>query len=197
MRTLRAVVLPAFVALFGLGGGSLDAQQAPTAAPAPAAAPAQPPAPPRCDTIPVRREFDFWIGTWDVYAWPDTNATGRKLGVNVITPIEGHCGLLESWTDGNGITGRSLNWFDTNLGNWRQLWIAQGGGTLDYTQGEFRDGAMRFAGWTRGRNGLRVEQKLTFFAIHADTVRQLFEASRDSGRTWTSGFDGRHIKRQP
>ena len=156
----------------------------------------QPPAPPRCDTIPVRHQFDFWIGTWDVYAWADAEAKGPRLGVNVIAPIEGHCALLESWTSGNGTTGRSFNWYDRNLGNWRQLWIAQGGGTLDYTQGELRDGAMRFAGWTLGPGGRRVEQKLTFFAIHPDTVRQLFEASNDSGRTWTPGFDGRYIRRK-
>lgn len=157
--------------------------------------PATPQAPPDCRTDPVRRQFDFWIGTWDVFPWAAPPGQGPRLGVNVIEPILGGCALLEQWTDAQGRAGRSFNWVDRNLGNWRQLWIAEGGGTLDYTQGEFRDGAMRFLGWTLSPARTRVEQRLTFFAIHADTVRQLFETSTDSGRTWRPGFDGRYVRR--
>ena len=95
--------------------------------------------------------------------------------------------------------------FDFWVGDWnvtpfqappgRQVWVADGGSSLDYT-GEFRDGAMRFEGWTQAPNGARVLQKLTFFPIHADTVRQLFETSADSGRTWQPGFDGRYVRRR-
>lgn len=148
-----------------------------------------------CQYIPVRRQFDFWLGTWDVHPWRAPGATGPKLGTNVITLRQGGCLVHESWTAANGTTGESINWFDRNLGNWRQLWVAQPGGTLDYTKGEYRDGAMRFEGWTLGPQGQRITQRLTFFHLHADTVRQLFESSTDSGRTWTPGFDGRYIRR--
>jgi hypothetical protein len=158
-----------------------------------AAPPAQPATP--CMSATPHRQFDFWIGTWDVY--PSAAPAGRapRIGVNVITAIESGCALLESWTATRGGTGRSLNWYDTNLQTWRQLWIDQQGNTLDYTSGEYRDGAMRFTGWTRGPAGERVEQRLIFFNIHRDTVRQLFEASRDSGRTWQPTFDGRYVRR--
>jgi hypothetical protein len=149
-----------------------------------------------CRYIPVRRQFDFWIGTWDVFPFAAPADSGPRLGTNVIEPILEHCTLLEQWTDARGGTGRSFNWWDQNLRTWRQLWVASGGGTLDYSQGEFRDGAMRFLGWTRRPDGQRVEQRLTFFALHADTVRQLFETSFDSGRTWQPGFDGRYIRRR-
>ena len=182
---MRPIRLAALLCL----ASALDAQEA--------SPPQQAPAPPSCESQPVRRQFDFWIGTWDVFPWSAPDSARRQLGVNIITPIESHCALLEQWTDSRGGTGRSFNWYDRNLGNWRQLWIAQGGGVLDYTQGEFRDGAMRFRGWTLAPDGQRVEQKLTFFAIHPDTVRQLFETSTDSGRTWRPGFDGRYIRRKP
>lgn len=42
--------------------------------------------------------------------------------------------------------------------------------------------------------GGRVLQKLTFFPISKDTVRQLFETSADSGKTWQLGFDGRYVR---
>jgi hypothetical protein len=171
--------------------GTLDAQQA-------SAAPAAPrPRPPACADQPVRRQFDFWIGTWDVYPWAAPVGTAQPIGQNVITAIEAHCALLEEWTSARGTSGRSFNWYDQNLLTWRQLWIDQSGSTLDYTRGEFRDNAMHFRGWTRGPNGVRTEQKLAFILIHVDTVRQLFEASTDSGRTWASTFDARYIRRRP
>ena len=44
-------------------------------------------------------------------------------------------------------------------------------------------------------NGTRVLQRLTFFPVHRDTVRQLFETSSDSGKTWQPGFDGRYVRK--
>lgn len=174
---------------------SLGAQQAP-ASPQPSAQPAQGPPPTPCLSSEQRREFDFWLGTWDVYPWSAPVQPARRAGVNVITSIESGCALLEEWTSARGITGRSFNWYDTNLKTWRQLWIAQTGNTLDYTSGEYRDGAMRFRGYTVDPAGRRVEQKLTFFNVHPDTVRQLFESSSDSGRTWAPSFDGRYVRRR-
>jgi hypothetical protein len=167
-------------------------------APRAAASQQQPPAgppPTPCLGAERNRQFDFWLGTWDVYPWPAPVEPERRIGVNIITSIESGCALLEMWTDARGGTGRSFNWYDRNLGTWRQLWIAAGGGTLDYTEGEYRDGAMRFGGWALDRTGRRAEQKLTFFNLHPDTVRQLFEVSTDSGRTWQPTFDGRYVRR--
>src|SRR5690242_21838009 len=75
-----------------LGGGSVAAQS-------PAAA-AQPPA---CSAREYR-QFDFWIGDWDVVA-PD----GTRAGHNRVERIEGGCGLQENWTGAGGGTGRSIN----------------------------------------------------------------------------------------
>ena len=66
---------------------------------------------------------------------------------------------------------------------------------LDYT-GELSDGAMRFTGWSLDPWGNQLEQKLTFFSVAADTVRQLFEQSADGGKTWTATFDGRYVRRR-
>ncbi len=192
---------PKFLAVAILLTAPAVSAQQPAPASTPASAAAADSARFPCRYVAVRRQFDFWIGTWDVFPWTaPAGAAGAsggaaQLGTNIIEPVLRHCALLEQWTDARGGTGQSFNWWDQNLGTWRQLWIADGGGTLDYTQGEFRDGAMRFSGWTRRPDGRRVEQRLTFFHLHADTVRQLFESSLDSGRTWQPGFDGRYIRR--
>ena len=138
-------------------------------------------------------QFDFWIGIWNVSPWNAPAAAPAAAGVNDVHPILEHCVIFENWTGTVGGSGKSFNYFDTNVGKWRQIWVADGGGSLDYT-GEFRDGAMRFDGWTLGTNGQRVLQKLTFTPFGRDTVRQTFESSTDGGKTWTTGFDGRYVR---
>lgn len=148
-----------------------------------------------CRSMPEARQFDFWIGKWDVAPWNGPSGMPRNAaGYNDVHPLLEQCLLLENWRAAGGGEGKSINFFDRNLRKWRQIWVADGGGSLDYT-GEFRDGAMRFEGWTRGVNGGRVLQKLTFTPFGRDTVRQTFEASTDSGRTWAVTFDARYIRR--
>jgi hypothetical protein len=160
-----------------------------------AGAQSAPTVPHPCPTMPEARQFDFWIGTWDVTPWQVANPTPQqKLGVNEVYPILEHCVISENWDGARGGKGKSYNFYDTNVKKWRQIWIADSGGSLDYA-GEFNGGAMRFIGWTLDAKGNRVEQKLTFFAIAPDTVRQLFEASTDGGKTWTPNFDGRYVRR--
>jgi tetratricopeptide (TPR) repeat protein len=149
-----------------------------------------------CRAMPEAKQFDFWIGQWDVTPWAlESPQPGQQVGVNDVHPILEHCVVFENWRATGGGEGKSFNYFDTNLHKWRQIWMADGGGALDYT-GEYRDGAMRFTGWTLDAKGNRVEQKLTFFNIAPDTVRQLFEASSDEGKTWAATFDGRYVRRK-
>jgi hypothetical protein len=148
-------------------------------------------------TFPCRRgadahRFDFWIGEWVVTPW-GAPVTVPPIGRNTITAQLEHCLLLEEWTAADGSTGKSFNFWDVNRKTWRQVWTAGDGQSLDY-EGQFTDNAMRFTGWTLDSRGMRVLQKLTFFRISADTVRQLFEASSDGGATWQNTFDGRYVR---
>jgi hypothetical protein len=151
-----------------------------------------------CRTLPAAHELDFWIGDWDVTPWQvPPSANPAVIGTNRIEPILEHCVVMENWQGGgpSPSAGKSMNFWDRNRGKWRQIWMADGGGSLDYA-GSFTDGAMRFEGWTLAPNGSRVLQKLTFFPISKDTVRQLFETSADSGKSWQPGFDGRYVRRR-
>jgi hypothetical protein len=151
-----------------------------------------------CRTLPEAHQLDFWIGDWDVTPWQvPPSANPPVIGVNKIEPILEHCVVMEHWQGGgpSPSAGKSMNFWDTNRSQWRQIWVADGGGSLDYA-GSFSDGAMRFEGWTLAPNGNRILQKLTFFPIATDTVRQLFETSADSGRTWQPGFDGRYVRKR-
>jgi hypothetical protein len=178
IRSALIFVVPLLVA------GVASAQTVPQSLPRP------------CLTMAKAKEFDFWIGKWDVTPWQLAAPTAaQQMGTNDVFPILEHCVISENWKGSRGGEGKSYNFFDTNLGKWRQIWMADSGGPLDYT-GEFKDGAMRFVGWNLDAKGNRLEQKLTFFAIAPDTVRQLFEQSTDGGKTWTSTFDGRYVRRK-
>lgn len=148
-----------------------------------------------CHKSPQAHELDFWIGQWDVAPWAQPLAPRGAAGFNDVHPILEQCIVFENWHGTSGGDGKSFNYYDTNLHKWRQIWMADGGGALDYT-GEFRDGAMRFDAWTLGTDGRRVLQKLSFTPYGPDTVRQTFEASQDSGKTWAVTFDGRYVRRR-
>ena len=179
-----ATMLPLAIAL--VAAAPVGAQQAADGAPAPP--PTQPAVRHPCPTDPEARRFDFWIGSWDV------TVGGRPAGTNEVELLLEQCLLLENWRDVRGGLGKSFNFWDRGTRVWRQVWVADNGNVLDYT-GAFRDGAMRFEGATIGPDGQRVLQRLTFFPVAADTVRQLFESSADGGRTWTPGFDGLYVRR--
>ena len=162
----------------------------------PAAAAAQQPPPPdpnTCRNRPETRQLDFWIGTWDVYH-PDT---GAQMGVNVIEPVEGlnNCALMENWTSARGFDGKSLNFYDPQRRTWRQVWVDGFGAVLDYREGELKEGAMHFSGITINPQGDTVLQKLIFEPVAADTVRQIFESSRDRGASWSRDWVGIYVRR--
>lgn len=151
---------------------------------------AQEPAEEPCTEREETRQLDFWIGTWDVY-----NAEGEQAGVNVIERQLGGCMLLESWTGASGLRGKSMNYWDPQRETWRQVWVSDRGNVLDYRRGEYRAGAMRFRGITIGEAGDTTQEKLSFEAVSADTVLQVFEASTDGGATWDTTWVGVYVRR--
>src|SRR5919108_895437 len=54
-------------------------------------------------SAPEYRQFDFWVGEWDV-----KTPKGTIAGTNRIERIEGGCALQENWRGTNN-TGRSIN----------------------------------------------------------------------------------------
>lgn len=127
------------------------------------------------------REFDFWIGEWDV------SAKGQKMATSSIQLILGSCVIFENYTNG-GYTGKSFNYFDSTTGKWHQTWVDAFGGSVEFT-GEFKDGAMRLEGESHQLNGTKSLQRMTFTPIDKDKVRQFGETSTDGGKTWSVSYD--------
>lgn len=147
-----------------------------------------------CAHDPRYREFDFWLGDWDVR--PTGQPPAGPPARNTITSDEDGCVLTEHWEAPSGSKGRSFNIFDRSYGVWRQTWVDNVGGQHDY-RGSLKDGNMVFVGDTPAPNGQlgRIPTRLTFFRIGRDTVRQFSEISNDSGRTWQVSYDLTYVRR--
>ncbi len=140
--------------------------------------------PPPC-TAPPYRQFDFWIGDWNVLT-PD----GKPAGSSRITAILGGCAILEEWTGAGGPSiGRSFNIFDASHKRWHQTWV-DNGGTLAQFDGGVTNGAMILEGPAVGPKGEALLSRMTFTPLLDGRVRQVWANSSDGGKTWTDVFDG-------
>jgi len=159
-----------------LAVGSAHAQGSGGAAPAPAARPAP------C-SAPEYRQFDFWLGDWDV-----TTADGKPAGRNTVTRPLGECVLQEHWKGLGGVSGESYNIYDAASGRWHQTWVDDRG-TLLRLDGGLVDGAMVLAGGDRNARGRTVRDRITW-RPDGDAVHQVWEQSTDAGKTWSVVFHG-------
>lgn len=161
-----------------------DAAHAQTATPPPT----PPPSP--CKSRPEHRQFDFWVGEWDVL-----NPQGQQAGTNSVQLILGDCVIFENWTGARGANGKSFNVYNAAKGKWQQTWVDNFGGILELF-GEYKDGAMRLTGETKGTDGRVTLSRLTFTKLDDGRVRQLWEQSVDGGKTWTVAFDGTYVRKK-
>jgi tetratricopeptide (TPR) repeat protein len=139
------------------------------------------------------RQFDFWIGEWDVK--PAQALEGPPVGESSITRAADGCIVLENWTGAKGGSGKSLNFYNRASGQWQQTWVGSDSTVLEY-HGEYKDGAMRFEAETAGANGTRINNKLTFFNLSPDRVRQLAETSSDGGKSWSTRYDFIYLRKK-
>jgi hypothetical protein len=141
-----------------------------------------------CEHEARYREFDYWLGTWDVR--PNGAAPAGPPATNVITRVHQGCVILESW-NAPGQTGQSFNIYDRVAGKWRQTWVDSTGGLHEYW-GALKDGNMVYEGEIPappGSAGGRVHTRLTFFRQPDGSVRQYSERTTDGGKTWTVNYD--------
>ena len=148
------------------------------------AAAAQPAARPKGCGAPEHRQFDFWVGNWNV-----ANPQGSPVGTNLITLEHDGCVLQERWTGSRGGTGSSLNIYDATDGRWHQTWVDNRGGLLQL-QGGIVDGRMILEGPSRGAKGEALTNRVVLEKLADGRVRQVWTTSADSGSTWTTVFDG-------
>ena len=157
-----------------------------------APATASPPPLPRCDR-PEHRQFDYWVGEWDVRPAGQPESAPTPLG-NVVRLEDAGCVVTEHWTTPR-MTGRSVNLFDRTRGEWHQTWVDSTGGLHEYWGAANAGGDLVFYGSTPAATPGNARQtvRLTFFNLGPDRrapsrIRQFSEVLGADGR-WTTSYD--------
>ena len=138
------------------------------------------------------RQFDFWIGEWDVnlrmlqddLTFKDTIAAKASI----YSILHGKA-ILELW-DSGPIKGYSLRYFDPQSDQW-VLWLNWPGenrSRLSSLAGEFRHGRGDFRSEYVNAEGTTIMQRYSFNDITPFSLRWDDLASNDGGRTWRKNW---------
>jgi hypothetical protein len=74
---------------------------------------------PSC-AAPEYRQFDFWVGDWDVF---EQNSRTKVAHVPVDRILDG-CALLGNYEGQSGLHGQSLSAYDMSRNAWQQTWVS-------------------------------------------------------------------------
>lgn len=143
---------------------------------------------PNC-RAPEYRQFDFWVGNWEV-----RNSKGDLVGTNLVTSEQDGCALMEHWKS-KVETGVSLNAYDAGSKQWSQTWVDSSGSVLHLSgHGEMGTMSMQSA---KAPSGLHSSiERITWTLLNDGRVRQLWDYSKDAGKTWKIRFDGYYSKKK-
>lgn len=137
------------------------------------------------------RQFDFWIGEWQVHGGPDG---GKHVGDSRIERSANGCWLVEHWRGSGGNHGTSVNVWDAAHGVWRQFWVG-GDGVVLRLEGGLQDGAMVMTGELPTSKGGTQRQRIRWTPQADGSLVQQWETSDDDGATWATSFLG-HYRRK-
>ena len=170
----RSTAIAAFVLVLAWGGVFSMAREA--AAQSAAAAGG-------CESD-AHREFDFWVGDWEV-----TTADGAIAGTNRVEKILDGCVIKENRVGTGGMHGESYNIFSQRRGKWHQSWVDTTGRLL-LLEGGLEGGKKVLSGQMPGQDGKMVRLEISWEALDDGRVKQHWRASRDRGKSWNDLFVG-------
>ncbi len=138
-----------------------------------------------CEDVEFK-QFDFWLGDWDVASASD----GIHQGSSHISKEMNGCVVWENWTTAGGAYfGKSYNTWNVNLKRWEQYWVDTSGGVM-FFHGGMKENVMDY--WTDDvsqSTGGTLLRHLQFFNLGPDKVRQFSQGSSDGGKTWHTEYD--------
>lgn len=146
------------------------------------------PSPSPCATA-EHRQFDFWVGTWDV-----TTPDGKPAGTNRIELVLNGCVLLENWEGAKGGAGKSFSLYEAATRQWTQTWVDASGSRVVLTGGREGEKMVLRNAWVTAE-GKKMRSDLTWTPLPDGKVRQIWRQSSDDGATYTVTFDGIYAKR--
>jgi tetratricopeptide (TPR) repeat protein len=138
-----------------------------------------------CLNTPEYRQFDYWLGEWDV------TSQGTKIASSSIQLILDDCVIFENYmTVNHAYSGKSFSLWDAKTKQWEQRYVDSGGAFHTWTGG-LENGEMRFF-WKHPDS----IDRMTYVKEDADHVRQVIDHSADDGKTWTNTYNGLYVRRK-
>jgi len=134
------------------------------------------------------RQFDFWLGDWQV-----TAKTDNVIRTSKISLINDGCTLLEEYSTPSGYLGKSLNIYVQQTKTWHQTWT-DNAGLLLLLKGEYVNGSMVMTGVTLDKSNNEIINKITWTANTDGTVSQHWQSKQSDEKTWQTLFDGTYTK---
>jgi hypothetical protein len=133
-------------------------------------------------------QFDFWLGKWAV-----ESADGKPAGDSRIQRVQDGCMILENWQSlTSPYTGTSMNYYDPDLKQWRQIWLDNQGGKLELF-GARKDNQMILKSQETEEGAY---QQITWTSNDDGTVRQSWQ-SFTPGEQPKTLFDGAYVRDEP
>jgi ketosteroid isomerase-like protein len=129
------------------------------------------------------KQFDFWIGDWDVF---ESERTTRSAHIRVERILD-NCVLWERYEDPTGLRGESFSIYDSGRKRWQQTWVTNRGQLLTMS-GQLQGGEMVLLGDGLTSEGQQSRVRGTWKAV-GDGVRETAVVSSDNGKTWKPWFD--------
>jgi len=154
------------------------------------------------------REFDFWVGDWDVtnrHRRPESDdpvwyETGPA--VDRVSPVVDGCAVFDHWTGTlsyDRVVGFGMAAFDPARGLWdlALLWPSRNRPTFSNFTGEFRHGRGEFFAEGVDTHGRPQTTRITYSDVRPDAFRWDLALSGDSGITWRTSWIQEYTRRNP
>jgi ketosteroid isomerase-like protein len=130
------------------------------------------------------RQFDFWIGDWDVF---DSDHPAKQVARVHVDRILDGCVLREDYQDVEGHKGQSFSIYDAARKSWHQSWVTNRGQVLQL-DGGLQGGDMALRATELTTDG-KEKQIRGLWKPVADGVRETAVTSLDGGKNWEPWFD--------
>lgn len=139
----------------------------------------------------------FWVGDWDVL-----DSAGAPYATQRVHPAVDGCALTVEWTGNRGSKGLSIYAFDRRASDWKQVYVANQvptpiGVQLRKSDPTYTGPGIRFIALFDPAPEMLNRSRVTIMPLADHRAVQLFEDSRDGGKTWTVTFRGEHRALRP
>jgi hypothetical protein len=150
---------------------------------------------PACTTDANYQRLAFWVGDWEV-----VDSSGAHYATQRVRAVIDACAITAEWTGRVGDRGMNLSSFDGPTGEWRQMYVSNQvpaplGVQLRRSDPTYGGPGVRFIPLLGPPAAELSRSRVTIMPLSDHRAMQLFEDSKDGGKTWHVIFKAEHRQR--